>query len=85
MWALKQKEHKGKNLGWASVTSDRALHKCGALVWRVAVAKDAAFSDDPDVKIAVGAEALEALAKVTALTFAFYHVHLIFSLCLPCF
>ena len=67
MWALKQKEHKGKNLGWASVTSDRALHKCGALVWKVSVAKGAAWADDPDIKIAVGAEALEAWAKVTLL------------------
>ena len=65
MWQLKQKEHKGKNLGWAIVTSDSALHECGPLVWRVAVAKD--WTDDPDIKIAVGAEALEALAKVTPL------------------
>ena len=66
-WQLKQKEHKGKDLGWATVTSDRALHECGALVWRVSVAKGVAFTDDPDIKIAVGAEALEALAKVTLL------------------
>ena len=67
MWQLKQKEHKGKALCWAHVTSDSALHECGALVWRVSVAKDAAWADDPDIKIAVGAEALEALAKVTLL------------------
>ena len=67
MWALKQKEHKGKNLAWALVTSDRALHECGPLVWRVSVDKGAAWTDDPDIKIAVGAEALEALAKVTPL------------------
>ena len=66
-WQLKQKEHKGKLLRWAIVTSDRALHECGSLVWKVAVDKDAGFTDDPDIKIAVGAEALEALAKVTLL------------------
>ena len=66
-WQLKQKEHKGKPLCWAVVTTDRALHECGPLVWRVSVAKGAAFTDDPDIKIAVGAEALEALAKVTPL------------------
>ena len=83
-WQLKQKEHKGTELAWASVPCDRALHECGALVWRVAVAKDAAFSDDPDIKIAVGAEGLEAWAKVTPLNLAFYDVHLIFRLFLPC-
>ena len=67
MWQLKQKEHKGKVLSWAVVTSDRALHECGPRVWRVSVDKGAAFTDDPGVKIAVGAEALEALAKVTPL------------------
>ena len=67
MWQLKQKEHKGKVLCWAHVTSDSALHECGALVWTVSVDKGAAWTDDPDIKIAVGAEALEALAKVTPL------------------
>ena len=66
-WQLKQTEHKGKDLSWATVYTDRALHECGPLVWKVSVAKDAAFTDDPDIKIAVGAEALEALAKVTPL------------------
>ena len=65
-WQLKQKEHKGKNVGWAMVTSDSALHKCGSLVWSVSVEKGAAWTDDPGIKIAVGAEAL-ALAKVTPL------------------
>jgi hypothetical protein len=67
IWQLKQKEHKGKDLSWATVTSDSALHECGSLVWRVSVEKDAAWTDDPGIKIAVGAEALEALAKVTPL------------------
>ncbi len=66
-WQLKQKEHKGKDLAWARVTSDRALHKCGGLVWRVSVAAGAAWADDPNIKIAVGAEALKALTKVTPL------------------
>ncbi len=66
-WLLKQKEHKGTNSGWAAVTSDSALHECGALVWEVSVEKGAAWTDDPDIKIVVGAEALEALAKVTSL------------------
>ena len=66
-WQLKQKEHKGKDLAWALVNSDRALHECGALVWTVSVDKGAAWTDDPDIKIAVGAEALEAWAKVTPL------------------
>jgi hypothetical protein len=72
IWQLKQKEHKGKDLCWAMVKSDSALHECGSLVWRVSVEKDAAWTDDPDIKIAVGAEALEALVKVTPFTWLFY-------------
>ena len=66
-WQLKQTEHKGKDLSWATVYTDRALHECGSLVWIVAVDKVSGFTDDPDIKIAVGAEALEAWAKVTLL------------------
>ena len=71
-WQLKQTEHKGKDLSWATVYTDRALHECGSLVWKVAVDKVSGFTDDPDIKIAVGAEALEAWAKVTLLTLAFH-------------
>ena len=67
IWQLKQKEHKGEDLSWAAVTSNSALHECGSLVWRGSFGKDAGWTDDPDIKIAVGAEALEALAKVTPL------------------
>ncbi len=57
-WQLKQKEHKGKDLAWATVVGGCALEACGSRVWRVSVSKGAPWEDDEDIKIAVGGDAL---------------------------